>query len=103
VGQTAYEIAQVPALGADAQGVGTRRRRAEAEDLLRIAEHRRSMQALRRAAVKAAGQATIIAGARSVKPSDGMPVFDDLAEVTDLAEVRERRSRLSVASSLRSS
>jgi hypothetical protein len=66
--------------------VGTRRRRAEAEDLLRMAEHRRSMQALRRAAVKAATEATVTMAAR---PSVPEPAVDN---VHSLAEARARRA-----------
>jgi hypothetical protein len=66
--------------------VGTRRRRVEAEDLLRMAEHRRSMQALRRAAVKAATEATVTAAARPAAPEV------EVDNVRSLAEARARRA-----------
>jgi hypothetical protein len=65
--------------------VGTRRQRNEADDLLRMAEHRRSMQALRRAAAKAADQGVVTAAAR--------PATADAPDnVTSLAEARARRA-----------
>jgi hypothetical protein len=69
--------------------VGTRRRRPEAEDLLRIAEHRRSMHALRRAAVKAATEATVTASARPAPLPDADGFVDN---VRSLAEARARRA-----------
>jgi hypothetical protein len=64
--------------------VGTRRRRPEAEDLLRMAEHRRSMHALRRAAAKAATEATVTSASRPVAPESD--------NVRSLAEARAKRS-----------
>jgi hypothetical protein len=77
-------IAQVSPLDAEVQGVGTRRERTEADDLLRMTEHRRSMHALRRAAAKAATEGVTTAAAR---PADVVP-----DNVTDLADIRARRS-----------
>ena len=68
------------------EGVGSRRDRNEADDLLRIAEHRRSMQALRRAAAKAASEGVMTAGARPT--ANGAP-----ENVTSLADVRARRAQ----------
>jgi hypothetical protein len=65
--------------------VGSRRERKEADDLLRMAEHRRSMQALRRAAVKAADQGVVTAATRP------QPV-DAPDNVASLADARARRA-----------
>jgi hypothetical protein len=80
-------MAQVRARDAEAEDVGTRRRRPEAEDLLRMAEHRRSMQALRRAAVKAATAATVTAATRPAPEPD-----EATDNVRSLADARARRS-----------
>jgi hypothetical protein len=80
-------MAQVRRPDAEAEEGGTRRRRPEAEDLLRMAEHRRSMQALRRAAVKAATEATVTAATRPAPEPD-----EATDNVRSLAEARARRS-----------
>jgi hypothetical protein len=81
------EITQVSAPGADPGDVGTRRRRPEAEDLLRMAEHRRSMHALRRAAVKAATEASVTAATRPAPEPD-----EATDNVRSLADARARRA-----------
>ena len=78
-------LAQVSRADADEHGVGSRRERTEADDLLRMAEHRRSIHALLRAAAKAAGQGVVTAAAR--------PARDDVpGNVASLAEARARRA-----------
>jgi hypothetical protein len=87
-------MAQVARCVAETVGVGTRRRRPEAEDLLRIGGHRRSMQALRRAAANAASEAAVTAGVRARTAPDGPDAeAPGGADVTILADARARRSR----------
>jgi hypothetical protein len=84
-------MAQVGGPAAETRGVGTRRRRPEAEDLLRISGHRRSMQALRRAAANAASEAAVTAGVRA-RTAPGADT-EAGADVTILADARARRAR----------
>jgi hypothetical protein len=86
MGRVAQRSAQVSAADAETNGVGTRRRRPEAEDLLRMAEYRRSMHALRRAAVKAATEASVTAAARPVAAPSAT------GNVLSLADARAKRA-----------
>jgi hypothetical protein len=87
-------MAQVGGRAAETTGVGTRRRRPEAEDLLRIGGHRRSMQALRRAAANAASEAAVTAGVRArTAPGSRDGDAEAGADVTILADARARRAR----------
>jgi hypothetical protein len=64
---------------ADTEQVGTRRRR-EAEDVLRMAQHRRSMQALNRAAETAAALAEAHSAAVADTDPEGGGRQDDPAD-----------------------
>jgi hypothetical protein len=66
------------------------RRRPEAEDLLQIAEHRRSMQALSRVAAEAKKKAVDTAAARPSDVDADAPQQD--ANVRSLAARRARRA-----------
>jgi hypothetical protein len=74
---------------ADTERVGTRRRR-DADDVLRMAQHRRSMQALNRAAESAAALAEAHSAEAETEHGD-VPVMAPDENVRSLTAARAKR------------